>query len=109
MSKDTLILNCTQLQLLLKLSVRSNKVKEEVISICIFLPDEISQITRPGNWYTREEMGNSYRNMTVGELVFLRPPIQTMYAKMPCANQTGMLSGVYNQVSCLPCFCGPRI
>ncbi|KAJ8711874.1 hypothetical protein PYW08_008828 [Mythimna loreyi] len=28
---------------------------------------------------------------------------------MSCANQTGMLSGVYNQVSCLPCFSGPRI
>lgn len=41
--------------------------------------------------------------------MLLRPPIQTMYAKMSCANQTGMLSGVYNQVSCLPCFCGPRI
>ncbi|CAH2088480.1 unnamed protein product [Euphydryas editha] len=32
-----------------------------------------------------------------------------MYAKMSCANQTGMLSGVYNQVSCLPCFSGPRV
>lgn len=56
----------------------------------------LSQITRTGNWYTREEMGNSFRNMTGGGAVQLKPPIQVMYAKMSCANQTGMLSGVYN-------------
>lgn len=56
----------------------------------------LSQITKTGNWYTREEMGSSFRNMTGGNMVTLRLPVQTMYAKMSCANQTGMLSGVYN-------------
>lgn len=69
----------------------------------------LSQITRTGNWYTREEMGKSFRNITGGSATILRPPIQVVYAKMSCANQTGLLSGVYNQVSCLPCFSGPRI
>lgn len=47
--------------------------------------------------------------MTGGSVVLLKSPVQTLYAKMSCANQTGMLSSVYNQVSCMPCFSGPRV
>lgn len=51
----------------------------------------LSQISSVGNWYIREQMGNSFRNMTSGVIVGLKPPKQKIYAKMSCASQTELL------------------
>lgn len=59
----------------------------------------LSQITNIANLFTREEMGNCFRQPGKGSCntkVVL--PQMKYYAKMSCANQTGLLSGVYNQV-----------
>lgn len=70
----------------------------------------LSQITNVGKWFTREELGTCFRSQgSSSELTKFAFPEVTHYAKMSCANQTGMLSGVYNQVTTVPCFSGKRL
>lgn len=69
----------------------------------------LSQITDVSLWFTREEMGSCFRQQGKSEKVIkILLPVVRYYAKMSCANQTGLLSGVYNQVVTVPCFGGQR-
>nr|QMP82394.1 nucleocapsid protein [Hemipteran orthomyxo-related virus OKIAV183] len=67
----------------------------------------LEQITTTGNWYTREELGTCFKK-TLGRAIEFELPGLTHYAKMASANQSGLLSGVYTQVSSMPCFSGLR-
>lgn len=70
----------------------------------------LSQITDVASWYTREEMGPCFRKQgTTAHITKVTLPKIQYYSKMSCANQTGLLSGVYNQVATVPCFSGLRV
>lgn len=70
----------------------------------------LSQITDIASWYTREEMGPCFRKQgTTEHITKVTLPKIRYYSKMSCANQTGLLSGVYNQVATVPCFSGLRV
>nr|QMP82373.1 nucleocapsid protein [Lepidopteran orthomyxo-related virus OKIAV1731] len=70
----------------------------------------LSQITNIKTWFTREQLGDCFRCQgTSSTVVNIDLPKVIYYAKMSCANQTGLLSGVYNQVAISPCFSGARI
>ncbi|CAB3225845.1 unnamed protein product [Arctia plantaginis] len=70
----------------------------------------LAQITNIRTWYTREQLGGCFRSQgTSKNLSILELPVMTYYSKMSCANQTGLLSGVYNQVAVVPCFSGSRV
>nr|QMP82250.1 nucleocapsid protein [Lepidopteran orthomyxo-related virus OKIAV178] len=69
----------------------------------------LSQITSVSLWYTREQMGTCFRQQgSSTSTTKIELPKMRFYAKMSCANQTGLLSGVYNQVVTVPCFSGKR-
>lgn len=60
----------------------------------------LSQVTDVGKWFTREEMGGIFKQQGSSvEVTKIRLPRVKMYAKIACANQTGLLSGVFNQVA----------
>lgn len=70
----------------------------------------LEQITTVGKWFTREELGSCFINPKGKHTpVTFRLPTVTHYSKMSCANQTGLLTGVYNQVATSPCFSGQRV
>lgn len=70
----------------------------------------LSQVTDVGKWFTREEMGGIFKQQGSSvEVTKIRLPRVKMYAKMACANQSGLLSGVFNQVATVPCISGTRI
>lgn len=70
----------------------------------------LETITDVSNWYTREELGSCFRQQgSSSSMTKVTLPVVSYYAKMSCANQTGLLSGVYNQVATVPCFSGKRI
>nr|AYP67576.1 putative nucleocapsid [Old quarry swamp virus] len=68
----------------------------------------LSAITNESTWRTREQMRNCFRQAnTSGTPCPFYPIKQKYYAKMAQANQTGLLTASYSQVSSLPCFSGP--
>lgn len=70
----------------------------------------LEEITNISRWFTREDLGSCFRNQgTSGKTTHIKLPEVKYYSKMSCANQTGLLSGVYNQVATVPCFSGNRI
>lgn len=70
----------------------------------------LGQVTKVANWFTREELGTCFRQQgTSDKVTKISLPEMTYYAKMSCANQSGLLSGVYNQVVTVPCFSGKRV
>lgn len=70
----------------------------------------LGKITNVSNWFTREELGTCFRNQGESKsLTKIKFPVVHYYSKMSCANQTGFLSGVYNQVVTVPCFSGSRV
>lgn len=70
----------------------------------------LSQISSISTWFTREQMGSIFRQQgTSPSVTKINLPSLRYYSKMSCANQTGLLSGVYNQVATVPCFSGARI
>lgn len=69
----------------------------------------LEMITNVSNWFTREDMGGCFKKQgTCAKLTRVTLPGVLAYSKMSCANQTGLLSGVYNQVATVPCFSGRR-
>lgn len=70
----------------------------------------LSTITNVANWQTREQIGKGF---TKGEhhdgRCAVKLPILSYYSKMSCANQSGLLTGVYNQVVGVPSFSGRRV
>lgn len=70
----------------------------------------LEAITDVVSWFTREEMGGCFKQQgTTDKHTKIKLPAVHTYSKMSCANQTGLLSGVYNQVATVPCFSGKRI
>ncbi|CAG4939126.1 unnamed protein product [Colias eurytheme] len=94
-------------------------MKEEVASQIVFHSifgtfkedlSILSEITNLSTWFTREEFGKCFRKGDkIDTLVRANLPVLKYYAKMSCANQSGLLTGVYNQVSSIPCFNGRRV
>lgn len=69
----------------------------------------MSQITKTGTWYTREQLGNKFRKPTTSKkVVEFTPPELIKYAKLASANQTGLLSANYSQTCSAPVFGGYR-
>lgn len=69
----------------------------------------LKSITNVGNWMTREEIGKGFtRGADHSEKRIAKLPVLTHYSKMSCANQSCLLTGVYNQVASVPVFSGRR-
>ncbi|KAJ2941449.1 hypothetical protein O0L34_g3666 [Tuta absoluta] len=68
----------------------------------------LEQITYNQTWFTREEIGQRFRSPLTGTSKTVNLIKMRYYSKMSCANQSGLLTGVYNQVSTVPCFSGKR-
>lgn len=69
----------------------------------------LEQISDVGYWYTREELGTCFlKQVKSSSVTQFKLPTLAYYSKMSCANQTGLLAGVYNQVVAVPCFSGVR-
>lgn len=69
----------------------------------------LNQITNTQNRLTREDFGRSIRKMSTGKgyIQFKLPKI-IMYTKLSSANQSGKLSGVYQQSTSSSMFSGYR-
>lgn len=67
----------------------------------------LSQITNLSTWNTREEFGAIFRQAnTKGRAVAFVPVQQIYFSTLAQANQTGLLTSSYTQLSSLPCFSG---
>nr|QMP82326.1 nucleocapsid protein [Phasmatodean orthomyxo-related virus OKIAV172] len=67
----------------------------------------LEKITNLANWSTREQMGRAFQKATTeGTRIRFRPVQQVYYAKMAQANQTGLLTSSYSQLTSQPCFSG---
>jgi hypothetical protein len=96
-----------------KFSYRTQMTDEMVAQVCFhgifgtYKEDLgiLAGITSTLRWFTREEMGKLFQAIT--ETNFTLATL-TYYSKMACANQTGLLTGVFNQVTTHSSFSGKR-
>lgn len=67
----------------------------------------LASITDTENWFTREELGKKFcRGTLMQARCHAKLPKLRVYSKMSCANQSGLLTGVYNQVASVPSMSG---
>lgn len=59
----------------------------------------LGQIANVGSWFTREELSDCFKKKSNQAISFKLRDLK-YYAKLSAANQTGLLSGVYSQISC---------
>lgn len=70
----------------------------------------LGKITSLATWKTLEELGSYFiKPPTKHVLVTFNLIKVAYYLKMSCANQSGLLSGVYTQVATVPSFSGMRV
>lgn len=84
--------------------IEEEEKASQIVFHCIFgtYKGNLSVLEQKVNvkrWYTREEMGNCFRQQRsrTGKTKFYLP--QATYSKMFYANQLRLLLGVYNQVT----------
>lgn len=69
----------------------------------------LEQITDVKRWYTRSELGESFREVQkAGKSAKFKLPQFKYYSKLSSANQNTALAGVYEQVTYAPVFSGWR-
>lgn len=70
----------------------------------------LASITDTKTWFTREDYGKGFqKGIEEGVCKEITLPKQLMYSKMACANQSGMNTGVYGQMTTRSCFSGSHV